>query len=147
MYNLASNKAIKINKQIRKINKLIEQAREILFQKNGVEPSNEELSKFLNVPVSLIEEALLMPTSFVSLDNDENNLYECIRNRDEDIDKKILIDESLNNLSEDERNIIYSRYYEDLTQSEVARKLKMTQVKVSRYEKKSLSKMHEYMVR
>ena len=48
-------------------------------------------------------------------------------------------------LNEDEKNIIKSRYYEDLTQQEVARKLNMTQVMVSRYEKKSINKMREYL--
>lgn len=48
-------------------------------------------------------------------------------------------------LTGDEKNIIKSRYYEDLTQSEVAKKLNMTQVMVSRYEKRSLEKMYNYL--
>jgi len=48
-------------------------------------------------------------------------------------------------LTEDEKNIIMSRYYEDLTQCEVARKLSMSQVMVSRYEKKGIEKMRNYL--
>ena len=44
-------------------------------------------------------------------------------------------------LNSDEQKIIRARYFEDLTQSEVAKKLNMTQVMVSRYEKRSLEKM------
>ena len=38
------------------------------------------------------------------------------------------------------------RYFNDLTQSQVAQELNMSQVKVSRYEKKSLVKMYNYLV-
>ena len=48
-------------------------------------------------------------------------------------------------LSDVERKIIESRYFEDMTQSEVARKLNLNQVMVSRYEKKSLDKMQAFM--
>ena len=38
-----------------------------------------------------------------------------------------------------------NRYYKDFTQSETARILGMSQVTVSRYEKKSLTKMYNYL--
>ena len=62
------------------------------------------------------------------------------------IDLKLDLDDSFKVLSAEEQEIIKSRYYEDLTQSEVARKLNMTQVMVSRYEKKSLEKMRVSMM-
>ena len=85
--------------------------------------------------------------SIMSLDSDENiSLYDTIKSEEKvSIDDKILIDESMEMLSEDERNIIKSRYFEDLTQCEVARKLSMTQVMVSRYEKKGLDKMQKFL--
>ena len=43
------------------------------------------------------------------------------------------------------KNIIMSIYYEDLTQCEVARKLSISQVMVSRYEKKGLDKMQRFL--
>ena len=61
------------------------------------------------------------------------------------LDDQITISEGLEKLSEDEKKIIKARYYEDMTQNEVAKKLAMTQVMVSRYEKKGLAKMQEYM--
>ena len=83
----------------------------------------------------------------MSLDSEENVcLYDTIKSEEKvSIDDKILIDESMEMLSEDERNIIKSRYFEDLTQCEVARKLSMTQVMVSRYEKKGLDKMQKFL--
>ena len=62
-------------------------------------------------------------------------------NEQSNVDLKIDIDDSFKVLDSQEKEIIKARYYDDLTQSEVAKKLNMTQVMVSRYEKKSLEKM------
>ena len=85
----------------------------------------------------------------VSLDEDcdeARNLHEVV-SLDESVplDDKMLLNESINNLNKLEKDIIKSRYYEDLTQSETAKKLGITQVMVSRYEQKSLVKMREFM--
>jgi len=83
--------------------------------------------------------------SLDSKEDEERCLYESISINDEDLDTKILLSDSFAVLNESEKDIIRSRYYEDLTQSEVAKKLNMTQVMVSRYEKKSIDKMRSYL--
>lgn len=147
MYNLVSNKAIKINRNLRKVIKLINQAKEGLTQKLHRVPSTDEIAQFLEIPESTVIEALGAASEIMSLDNEQDiSLYETIKcDENVNLDDQILIDQSLEMLTEDERNIIKARYYEDLTQCEVARKLKMTQVKVSRYEKKGLDKMQQFM--
>ncbi len=57
---------------------------------------------------------------------------------EENFSSRMLLNELLSTLDERERKIIALRYFEGLTQSEVARKLSMTQVQVSRCEKKIL---------
>ncbi len=52
----------------------------------------------------------------------------------------------MESLSEEEQKIITYHYFEDLPQREIARRLNMTQVMVSRYEKKGIDKMKEYYV-
>ena len=52
---------------------------------------------------------------------------------------------SLNVLNQEEKQIINYRYFKDYTQSETAKILGLSQVKVSRYEKKSLNKMYNYL--
>ena len=87
-------------------------------------------------------------SEIMSLENNSDearNAYECISGKVDDIDTKILIDDSFEVLTDEEKAIMRSRYYEDLTQQEVARKLNMTQVMVSRYEKKSINKMRDYL--
>lgn len=54
---------------------------------------------------------------------------------------KICIQELINSLEEREKNIIILRYYKGKTQSEVAKRLGMSQVQVSRIEKKILTEM------
>lgn len=148
MYILASCKELKVSKDILQLYKKIEETRYILAQKLAKIPSNLELSEFLGLSLETIEMACMSASSIMSLDDDSNesrNAYECISGKSLDIDTKILVDDSFTVLNEDEKNIIKSRYFEDLTQQEVAKKLNMTQVMVSRYEKKSIEKMRDYL--
>ena len=57
----------------------------------------------------------------------------------------LFLKEALHHLNDRERNIILLRYFHDRTQMEVARRLGISQVQVSRTEKKILQQMHEYM--
>jgi len=148
MYMLSCNKDIKISKDILCLYKKIEQTRYKLAQMYGYIPTNIELSEFLGISLKEIELACMSANTIMSLDADNEesrSAYECISGKVEDIDTKILIDDSFAVLNDDEKKIIKSRYYEDLTQSEVAKKLNMTQVMVSRYEKKGINKMREYL--
>ncbi len=147
MYLLASNKNIKVSKDILNLYKKIEEARYTLAQKLGKIPSNLELSEFLDISLEMVENACNSANIILSLDSEndfDKSIYECI-GKSEDLDTKIFINDSFEVLTNDEKNIIKSRYFEDLTQSEVARKLNMTQVMVSRYEKKSIDKLREYL--
>lgn len=149
MYIIASSKSIKISKDILKLVKMIEHGRNLLAQQLLHTPSNSELAAYLEIPEEKIEQALLCANSILSLDNEsdeERSLHEtiaCYENVSQD--EKLLLNDLLNSLNPLEKDIINARYYEDLTQSETARKLGITQVMVSRYESKSLAKMREFM--
>ena len=149
MYALANNKNIKVSKEILKRYKLIEKTRYTLAQKLMRIPSNLELASYLEIDINVLEQAIACAYQVMSLDEDKEevrNLHETI-SQDNIIsqDDKILLNDSLSSLNEVEKDIINSRYYEDLTQSEVADKLGISQVKVSRYEKKGLTKMRKYI--
>lgn len=150
MYTLVnSNKNIKVSKDILKIYKLVERTRYDLAQKQGYLPTTEEVALFLELDPGIVYEAVTSAQAMISLDDEANelNLHEVIPDKKTtNIDLKLDLDDSFKVLSAEEQEIIKSRYYEDLTQSEVARKLNMTQVMVSRYEKKSLEKMRVSMM-
>ena len=145
MYQLVnSNKDIKVSKELLKLYKVVEKTRYELAQRFGYIPSDLEVAQFLEMDYNLIREAVLCSQSMISLDDEANelNLHEVIADKHSvNVDLKIDIDDSFKVLNSDELEIIKARYYDDLTQSEVAKKLNMTQVMVSRYEKKSLEKM------
>jgi len=150
MYQLVnSNRSIKISKDLLKIYKLVEKTRYELAQRMNSIPTNEEVALFLELDVNLVNDSLLSAQVMMSLDDEANelNLHEVIPdNKNINFDIKLDLDDSFKVLNSCEKEIIKSRYYEDLTQSEVARKLNMTQVMVSRYEKKSLEKMRAQLI-
>lgn len=149
MYLLANNREIKITKDILKLLKMIEKGKMKLSQEIMREPTNKELALYLEIEEEKLNQVLMYASKTVSLDEDcdeARNLHEVV-SLDESVplDDKMLLNESINNLNKLEKDIIKSRYYEDLTQSETAKKLGITQVMVSRYEQKSLVKMREFM--
>ena len=149
MYNLAkSMRDIKVSKDLLKVYKKLETTRYTLAQKLGRVPTNEEIALFLELDVNMVNDAIISAQSLIRIDDNQSdiNLHEVIPDdRGVDIDLKLDLDDSFKVLNDSEKEIIKSRYYEDLTQAEVARKLNMTQVMVSRYEKKSLEKMRMVM--
>ena len=82
----------------------------------------------------------------MSLDSEENRVYETLSGETKvPLSSIIDIKDSLETLDEKEKEIIKYRYFKDYTQSETAEILGMSQVSVSRYEKKSLNKMYNYL--
>ena len=149
MYNLANNKEIKLNKDINRILKMIERGKVRLAQDLMRIPTNKELAEYLEISLEKMEVILQYANTLISIDEcreDTRDLHEVISIEENvsNIDK-IALKDSINTLNDLEKNIITSRYYEDLTQSETAKKLGITQVMVSRYEQKSLKKMREFM--
>lgn len=149
MYALANNREIKLNKDINRLLKMIELGKARLSQEIMRMPSNKELAAYLEMEEEKLEQILSYANSFVSMDevcDEERSLHEVIAEEESvSVDEKLELKNSINSLDAIEKDIIKSRYYEDLTQSETARKLGITQVMVSRYEKRSLTKMRDYM--
>lgn len=148
MYELANSlRSIKLNKDVLKLYKKIEQTKYLLAQKLERLPSSEELSLYLEIPEATIALIYQSTNTIMSLDlEEERPLYEMISNESA-ISKDNIIDvrDSLNVLNQEEKQIINYRYFKDYTQSETAKILGLSQVKVSRYEKKSLNKMYNYL--
>ena len=93
-----------------------------------------------NKPINSIEENLY------SNDNEKNgiNILDTLGNSKDEanlITNKITINKMINALEKREKEIILLRYYKDKTQSEVGKILGISQVQVSRIEKKILNRM------
>ena len=150
MYALVNNsRTIKLNKKILQLYKKIEQTKYLLAQKLNRIPSNKELAFYLEMDEEIVNTTIQYASSILSLDaetEENSDLYNKLSEEETvSLDEKIALKDSLNTLSKEERKIIDYRYFKDMTQKETANKLGMTQVMVSRYEKKSLDKMYNYL--
>ncbi len=137
--------SMKISKDILRLNKSLEQAKEAMSQRLNREPSMEELSVFLEVPIEKIEEATIATRQVESLDytyDEESNLYNNIGREEQAMSDTILdLKEAINSLTPEEQQLILARYYNGMTQQETSQSMGMSQVQVSRKESKILQKL------
>lgn len=99
----------------------------------GITPEEVVFAQEANKPLSSIHETVF--------ENDGDPITLMDQIADESQEKwfdKLALNEAIGGLSERERLIVYLRYYRDQTQSEVAARLGISQVQVSRLEKKIL---------
>ena len=110
-----------------------------------------ELSKALHVPLEDITAALASRTGALSLDapTDEDGadlqtfLGSADANTEQDALRRAELRELFAVLSERERQVLFLRYFRDRTQSEVGQRLGLSQVQISRIEKKALLRMRQ----
>ena len=110
-----------------------------------------ELSKQLNVPAEDITAALASRAGALSLDaptdEDGTDLNSFLDSSDADTEGDALrraeLSELFSLLSERERQVLYLRYFRDRTQAEVGKRLGLSQVQISRIEKKALLRMRQ----
>lgn len=125
--------------------------REILEKKNGREPTLEEISAEIG---ATREDIVLAMESAAEVESLHKTIYqgdgnaislmdrlEDQRNPNEELLNHMVLNELLKGLPQEERTLIRMRYFEEKTQTEVAKALGMSQVQVSRYEKKILKKL------
>ena len=111
----------------------------------------EELSKVLHVPLEDITAALASRTAALSLDapTDEDGadlqtfLGSDGANTEQDALRRVELRELFAVLSERERQVLFMRYFQDRTQNEVGKRLGLSQVQISRIEKKALLRMRQ----
>ena len=108
---------------------------------NGREMSVTELSQALNVSEDKICEALSAGSSPLSLNAD----YDDEGNSRIDITERLSLNDAIAELDERDRQIIHLRYFQNKTQSQTADCLAMTQVQISRRERKILALIREKM--
>ena len=114
------------------------------------EPTMKELAEATELTEEQIILALNAPMNVSSLDNYEKEdmpLIERIPNHREgmQLEQKIVLKQLVSDLDTTERMLIYLRFDLGYTQSEVAKRLKINQVAVSRLEKKILKELKEKM--
>ena len=67
-------------------------------------------------------------------------------NREETVINHVAVSQLLGELEREERQLLYLRYYADKTQSEIGKLMGISQVQVSRMEKRILNRLREYLI-
>lgn len=137
---------VKVSSDLVKLNQSIDRVREQMSQILGREPTTTEISLFLEIDEEKIEEARVAALDVKSLDYSVDEalpeFYNSVASYDKETSPEILdLRRELSRLSDEEKNLIVARYYEDMTQSETSRELGISQVQVSRKEGKILEKL------
>ncbi|MEI5907123.1 RNA polymerase sporulation sigma factor SigF [Bacillus spongiae] len=144
---------VKVSRSLKETGNKIRRAKEELSKKLNRIPTINELADHLELSpeeIVMAQEASRAPSSIHETvyenDGDPITLLDQISDQNETkwFDK-IALKEAIRELDERERLIVYLRYYKDQTQSEVAERLGISQVQVSRLEKKILQNMKERM--
>lgn len=148
---IRNDKSIKISRNISSLYLKIERVKELLTQKYNREPNIKEISSYLEIDEKYIIDAINSVNNIDSLDNvissdsKDLNLYDVIPSEQTDIDTLIDLENSLNKLNKNDLKLIKYRYYKDLSQQQTAELLGISQVQVSRNEKKIIKQLKTIM--
>ena len=141
--------AVKVSRSVKELGLKIAREKDRFEQLHAKEPTVSQLAGILGVDTEDITEALCATQSTVSLSFEgEKGLREIdlpTVGYEEEVNRNISVEQAMESLSEKEREIIKCRYFRQMTQSKTAERLNMTQVQVSRAEKKILSKLREVL--
>ena len=129
--------------------------REAALAQEGREPSMEEIAAKLALPM---EELVMAMESVTQVESLQKTIYESDgtdisledrlpqeKNHQEEVLDRMLLEEVLGSLDARERELIYLRFFQEKTQTCIAEKMGMSQVQVSRLEKKILGQMRNYL--
>ena len=142
---------IKVSRSLKELAYRIELLQSENIKKGKETLSIQELSTLLNVSKEEIVLSLESQEYIESLDkkvydDDETTVADRIlvdKNDYDNVIDKLAIKNMMNILNEDEKKIIIYRYFKDKTQTEISKIIGMSQVQVSRIEKRALNKMKD----
>lgn len=148
---LRDDGTVKVSRSLKETGNKIRKMKDELSKSLGRAPTINEVAEALELTpeeVVLAQEASRTPSSIheTVYENDGDPITILDQIADQTQTKwfdQIALKEAIRELDERERLIVYLRYYKDQTQSEVAERLSISQVQVSRLEKKILQQMKD----
>lgn len=145
---IRENNNVKVSRDVIKLKKEIERARAIMRQKLLREPTDMEVSLFLDIDLEKLNEIDYIKQESKSLDyidnEDSDNLYNTIKSVDKSMNAEILdLKNEIEKLTTEEQQIIFSRYYLDMTQTETSKLLGISQPQIYRKETKIYQKLKQ----
>ncbi|MHB1627523.1 MAG: RNA polymerase sporulation sigma factor SigF [Bacilli bacterium] len=151
---LRDDSTVKVSRSLKELARHIRRKRDDLAKELGRQPQINEVAESLGIApaeVVLAQEAMRAPASIheTVFENDGDPIYLMDQIADAEQDKwfeKLALHDALSRLPEREQLIIHMRFFEDKTQSEVADVLHISQVQVSRLEKRILQQIRETLL-
>ena len=138
---------VKVSRTLKELSIRTAREREKFALKEGREPTIKELAEQLGVSEEDVTEAVCAAAPVISLTADEDNgggqADVPVASPEEQIAERLSVIQAVSSLEERDRAIVRLRYYENKTQTQTAAALGMTQVQVSRREKKILGLLRQ----
>jgi RNA polymerase sporulation-specific sigma factor len=132
---------VHVSRSLRELSLRVQKIREQLLKETGDEPPLSVLAEHAQASVEDVSLALCAASPVLSLtapDEGEGQIDIAVEAPDEGISDRLALRQMLATLAPADRMLLEYRYYHSLTQVQTAEKLGMTQVQVSRREKKLL---------
>ena len=148
---------VKVSRSIKDLGIKIRELQKEKINKEGKEPKIHEIAKELNVDLDDVILAMEATNSVESIEGTKHinnkdgksiSLLDTLsteKNEEETITNKLAIGQLIKDLNDREKEIILLRYYKEKTQAQVAKILGISQVQVSRLERKILENMRRKM--
>ena len=150
---LRDNSVIRVSRSIRDVDYLVLQCKEALTTRLGREPTLEEISKELDIPLEEVSRALDAVCAPASLydpvysdGGDALTVMDQVRdtkNTEDGWMEHITLQNAFRALNDREKQILSLRFYDGKTQMEVASALGISQAQVSRLEKGAIGAMRK----
>lgn len=148
---LRDDGTVKVSRNIKEQSIMIKGARSMLSVSLGREPSISEIAEQTGLSpeeIALAENATAATESIYKQSGDDGFSLENILTDTESEEKlveKISLRQAIERLPDQEKSVIKLRYYHGLTQDRASKVLGISQVQVSRIEKKALEKLRQFM--
>lgn len=140
---------VKVSRTLKELSLRVGREREIFCKREGREPTLSELAAILEVEEAQITQAIsaaLPPLSLTYEDEEGGGQIDLpVASPEEALSDRISLGQVIGQLEPTDRQLIFLRYFKEQTQSVTAQQLGMTQVQVSRREKKILQKLRQQL--
>ena len=146
---------LKVSRSLKELAGRIYSTKDELEKKNGREPTLYEVARELGVSQEDLVLAMEAATQVESLqqviyqgEGNDISLMDKLEeeeNQSDQVVNRLLLEDMLKSLEGRERQLIYMRYFQEKTQAAIAREMGISQVQVSRLEKKILGKLRKKM--
>lgn len=148
---LRDDGTVKVSRGIKERAATIKSVRTRMIQKQGIEPTLQDISDLTGYTPEEIAIAESATSAVESIHqpngNDGFSLENVLTNTESEeiILEKLALRQGIDKLQEKDALVIKLRYFHGLTQQQISRILKVSQVQISRIEKRALSRLRELL--